>query len=128
MAHVGLWHAGDSACSIPPQTIPQECLNTIREWTPRLAKALDTVGLINIQYVVQDNKVYCTSLSCDLCWPCQQLSQYGSTHQSHEGLQSVSVLPHSSVGCTCLTLAEVTISVQPDDDTASLLSYGRNWL
>ena len=53
----GLLSAGDSACSIPPQTIAQECLDTIREWTPRLARALNTVGLINIQYVVQDNKV-----------------------------------------------------------------------
>ena len=50
-------HSGDSACSIPPQTISAEALATIREWTPRLAKALKVVGLINIQYVVQDNQV-----------------------------------------------------------------------
>lgn len=51
-------HSGDSACSIPPQTISPECLATIREWTPKLAKALKVVGLINIQYAVQDNQVY----------------------------------------------------------------------
>ena len=51
-------HSGDSACSIPPQTISEECLNTIRDWTPKLAKALGVVGLINIQYAVQDNKLY----------------------------------------------------------------------
>lgn len=49
--------AGDSACSIPPQTIAQECLDVIRDWTPKLAKALKVVGLINIQYCVQDNQV-----------------------------------------------------------------------
>ena len=41
----------------------------MREWTPRLAKALKVVGLINIQYCVQDNKVrslYCCS--CSLYW------------------------------------------------------------
>ena len=48
--------AGDSACSIPPQTIPQECLDTIREWTPKLARELGVVGLINVQYCVQDNQ------------------------------------------------------------------------
>ena len=48
---------GDSACSLPPQTISEECLDTVREWTPRLAKALNVVGLINIQYCVQDNQV-----------------------------------------------------------------------
>ena len=49
--------AGDSACSIPPQTIPAECLEVIRDWTTKLAKKLKVVGLINIQYCIQDNQV-----------------------------------------------------------------------
>lgn len=49
--------AGDSACSIPPQTIPAECLEVIRDWTVKLAKELKVVGLINIQYCIQDNQV-----------------------------------------------------------------------
>lgn len=53
----GCGRAGDSACSIPPQTIAAECLDVIRDWTPKLAKALKVVGLINIQYCVQDNTV-----------------------------------------------------------------------
>ncbi|RMZ56922.1 hypothetical protein APUTEX25_004984, partial [Auxenochlorella protothecoides] len=51
-------HSGDSACTIPPQTIPQECLDVIRDWTPKLAKALKVVGFLNIQYAVQDGKVF----------------------------------------------------------------------
>jgi carbamoyl-phosphate synthase large subunit len=51
-------HSGDSACSIPPQTISAECLAVIRDWTPKIARALEVVGLINIQYAVQDNLVY----------------------------------------------------------------------
>ncbi|CAK0765005.1 hypothetical protein CVIRNUC_003215 [Coccomyxa viridis] len=51
-------HSGDSACSIPPQTIAQECLEVIRDWTPKIAKALNVIGLINIQYAVQDGQVY----------------------------------------------------------------------
>lgn len=50
-------HSGDSACSIPPQTIAEDCLAVIREWTPKLARALKVVGLINIQYCIQDNQV-----------------------------------------------------------------------
>ena len=57
-------HSGDSACSIPPQTISPECLAVIREWTPKLAKALKVVGLINIQYAVQDNTVRLGCCSC----------------------------------------------------------------
>jgi hypothetical protein len=39
------------------QTISQKCLDTIRDWTPKLAKALNVIGLINIQYCVQDDEV-----------------------------------------------------------------------
>lgn len=49
--------AGDSACSIPPQTIPQQCLDVIRDWTPKIARELKVIGLINIQYAIQDNQV-----------------------------------------------------------------------
>ena len=45
-------HSGDSACSLPTQTIPESALATIREWTPKLARRLGVVGLINIQYAV----------------------------------------------------------------------------
>ena len=45
-------HSGDSACSLPTQTIPESALATIRDWTPKLAKRLGVVGLINIQYAV----------------------------------------------------------------------------
>ena len=51
-------HSGDSACSIPTQTIPDAALATIREWTPAIARALGVVGLLNIQYAVQDGEVF----------------------------------------------------------------------
>lgn len=51
-------HSGDSACSIPPQTISERCLDVIRDWTPKIARELNVCGLINIQYAIQDNEVY----------------------------------------------------------------------
>jgi carbamoyl-phosphate synthase large subunit len=54
-------HSGDSACVIPPQTIPKEVLETIKDYTRRLALELNVIGLMNIQYAVKDNgnpKVY----------------------------------------------------------------------
>ncbi|MDO8870694.1 MAG: carbamoyl-phosphate synthase large subunit [Methanobacteriaceae archaeon] len=56
-------HSGDSACVIPPQSIPEDTLNTIKEYTHYLALELGVVGLMNIQYAVKmdsDNepKVY----------------------------------------------------------------------
>ncbi len=46
-------HSGDSACVIPPQTIPEHILDIIRENTKNLALELDVVGLMNIQYAVK---------------------------------------------------------------------------
>ncbi|MEJ8542373.1 carbamoyl-phosphate synthase large subunit [Methanothermobacter wolfeii] len=54
-------HSGDSACVIPPQTIPEDIIETIKDYTRRLALELDVVGLINIQYAVKpgsDPSVY----------------------------------------------------------------------
>ncbi|MEW5307481.1 MAG: hypothetical protein WDW36_009875 [Sanguina aurantia] len=51
-------HSGDSACSIPTQTVPESVLKTIREWTVAIAQELKVLGLINIQFAVQDDVPY----------------------------------------------------------------------
>ena len=51
-------HSGDSACSIPYNSLPETAIATIRDWTEKLAKALKVVGLMNIQYAVQGEQVY----------------------------------------------------------------------
>jgi carbamoyl-phosphate synthase large subunit len=51
-------HSGDSACSIPYQSLPETAIATIRNWTYKLAQSLNVVGLMNIQYAVQGEKVY----------------------------------------------------------------------
>ncbi len=51
-------HSGDSACTIPPRTIKPQHLGTINEYTERIARELNVVGLINIQYAICDDAVY----------------------------------------------------------------------
>ena len=51
-------HSGDSACVIPPVTIPEWHLDTIREYTKKIAIELGVVGLMNIQYAIANNTVY----------------------------------------------------------------------
>jgi len=51
-------HSGDSACSLPTVTIPYNAMVTIRSWTVALAKELNVVGLLNIQWAVQGEKVF----------------------------------------------------------------------
>ena len=45
-------HSGDSACVIPPVTIPKKHLDTICEYTATIAKKLKVVGLMNMQYAI----------------------------------------------------------------------------
>ena len=51
-------HSGDSGCSLPCYTLPPEVLDQIRAHTQSIGKALDVRGLMNIQFMVQDGKIY----------------------------------------------------------------------
>ncbi len=51
-------HSGDSCCVVPPQTLTEETVEKVKDYTKKLALGLKTVGLINIQYAVKDGKVY----------------------------------------------------------------------
>ena len=51
-------HSGDSACVIPPFSLGKEAIKTIREYTYIMARELNVIGLINIQYAVKDSIVY----------------------------------------------------------------------
>src|SRR5689334_12642983 len=51
-------HSGDSACVLPPYLITEKDMQTMREQTIALAKALGVVGLINVQYAIKDRVVY----------------------------------------------------------------------
>jgi carbamoyl-phosphate synthase large subunit len=60
MEHIELAgvHSGDSACVIPPVSIPTKHLDTIYDYTKRIAIELNVKGLMNIQYAIADDTVY----------------------------------------------------------------------
>jgi carbamoyl-phosphate synthase large subunit len=60
MEHIELAgiHSGDSACVIPPISIAQKHIDTICEYTRKIANELKVVGLMNIQYAICDDIVY----------------------------------------------------------------------
>jgi carbamoyl-phosphate synthase large subunit len=60
MEHIELAgvHSGDSACVIPPISIAAKHLDTIYDYTRRIAIELNVVGLMNIQYAIADDTVY----------------------------------------------------------------------
>jgi len=51
-------HSGDSACSLPPYSLSPALVAELRAETEALAKALKVVGLMNVQYAIQDGAIY----------------------------------------------------------------------
>jgi carbamoyl-phosphate synthase large subunit len=51
-------HSGDSACSLPPYSLPHKIIAEIERQTEAMAKALQVIGLMNVQYAVKDGDVY----------------------------------------------------------------------
>ncbi|MGH8900246.1 MAG: carbamoyl-phosphate synthase large subunit, partial [Egibacteraceae bacterium] len=51
-------HSGDSGCVIPPYTLGRAALRQLRGYTEAIAKALETRGLINIQFAIRNDEIY----------------------------------------------------------------------
>ncbi len=51
-------HSGDSACALPPHTLPADVITEIKRQTREMALALNVVGLMNVQFAVKDNDIY----------------------------------------------------------------------
>ncbi|HEY91269.1 MAG TPA: carbamoyl-phosphate synthase large subunit [Dehalococcoidia bacterium] len=60
MEHIELAgvHSGDSACVIPPVSIPEKHIGTINEYTQRIAQEMNVLGLMNMQYAIAHDRVY----------------------------------------------------------------------
>ncbi|MCQ2372608.1 MAG: carbamoyl-phosphate synthase large subunit [Phascolarctobacterium sp.] len=60
MEHIELAgiHSGDSACILPSKHISEENLKTIKEYTRKIAVEMNVVGLMNMQYAIENGKVY----------------------------------------------------------------------
>ncbi|MGI8740996.1 MAG: carbamoyl-phosphate synthase large subunit [Bryobacteraceae bacterium] len=51
-------HSGDSSCVLPPNSLSSDVLATIQDYTGRLARSLNVIGLMNVQYAIQNNRVF----------------------------------------------------------------------
>ena len=60
MEHIELAgvHSGDSACILPSKHLTEEQVETIKDYTRRIAKEMNGVGLMNMQYAIEDGVVY----------------------------------------------------------------------
>jgi carbamoyl-phosphate synthase large subunit len=51
-------HSGDSACSLPPYSLPEDIVSEIKRQAKAMAKELNVIGLMNVQFAVKDNDIY----------------------------------------------------------------------
>jgi carbamoyl-phosphate synthase large subunit len=51
-------HSGDSSCTLPARSVTPDVMRRLLDYTRRLARELDVVGMINLQYAIKDNVVY----------------------------------------------------------------------
>jgi carbamoyl-phosphate synthase large subunit len=51
-------HSGDAAMVLPPHSLPKEAIATMRDYTHAMARELNVIGLMNVQYAVKDDTVY----------------------------------------------------------------------
>ncbi len=60
MEHIELAgiHSGDSACILPSKNLTAEQVETIKEYTRKIAVEMNVVGLMNMQYAIEDGVVY----------------------------------------------------------------------
>jgi len=56
-------HSGDSSCVLPPLALEDEIVEEIKRYTVRIAKALRLVGMMNAQFAVKDNRIYCFEIN-----------------------------------------------------------------
>jgi carbamoyl-phosphate synthase large subunit len=56
-------HSGDSSCVLPPLALEDEIIEEIERYTVRIAQALHVVGMMNAQYAIKDNRIYCFEIN-----------------------------------------------------------------
>src|SRR5439155_9121414 len=56
-------HSGDAAMVLPPHTLSQKVIQIIREYTHSMARELKVIGLMNVQYAVKGDTVYCLEVN-----------------------------------------------------------------
>jgi carbamoyl-phosphate synthase large subunit len=56
-------HSGDSSCVTPPVSLEDDIVSAIEESTTRIARELGIVGMMNVQYAVKDERIYCLEVN-----------------------------------------------------------------
>ena len=51
-------HSGDSACCIPPFSLNEDIINSIKKFSISLSQELETIGLMNVQYAIKDDEIF----------------------------------------------------------------------
>ncbi|HEX8916346.1 MAG TPA: carbamoyl-phosphate synthase large subunit [Humisphaera sp.] len=103
-------HSGDSACSLPPFSLPKEIVARLKEQTKALAKALRVRGLMNVQYAIKDDEIYVIEVN-------PRASRTVPFVGKATGVQWAKIAAKVMAG---KTLAELGVAEQPDPKHVSV--------
>ncbi len=101
-------HSGDSACAIPPQTLPDWVVEVIRSYTEAIAHRLEVCGLINVQYAVVGPTVYVIEAN-------PRASRTVPFVAKAKGLPLAKIATRVMLGATLAELAEEGLLTEPVD-------------
>ncbi|WP_066570303.1 carbamoyl-phosphate synthase large subunit [Snodgrassella sp. CFCC 13594] len=93
-------HSGDSACSIPPYSLPSDIQDEIRRQTKAMARALHVVGLMNVQFAVQDGVVYVLEVNPRASRTVPFVSKATSVPLAKIGARAMAGIALADQGCT----------------------------
>ncbi len=99
-------HSGDSACSVPSQTLTGKIEQLIREHAQAIASELKVVGLLNIQFAVQDEQVYVIEAN-------PRASRTVPYLAKATGISLAKIATHVILGKTLKEVAKSGISIKP---------------
>ena len=99
-------HSGDSSCVIPPLAIEEEVANEIKRQTIRIAKTLRVVGMMNAQFAIKDNRIYCFEVN-------PRASRTVPYVSKATGIQWIKVATRAVMG-EAIDMARYGEPVQPD--------------
>jgi carbamoyl-phosphate synthase large subunit len=97
-------HSGDSACSLPPYSLPPSMVTELKAETEAIAKALGVVGLMNVQYAIKEDTIYVLEVN-------------PRASRTVPFVAKASGVPVAKIGARVMAGAKLATDFKLDDDT-----------
>jgi len=105
-------HSGDSSCVLPPHNTEERHVATMIDYTERMAKAINVVGLLNIQFAIQHNEVYVLEVNPRASRTVPFVSKATGTKLAHVATQVMTGTPLAQIDVAPFNLAMERVAIK----------------